>query len=70
MASFNVSILFKTPPKNEVCKGYDSRKAARALLAYNLLEHDVDKNQKTVRLPSKKNSVKVYAVKEAIFSWE
>ena len=56
--------------KNEVCKGYDSRKAARALLAYNLLEHDVDKNQKTVRLPSKKNSVKVYAVKEAIFSWE
>ena len=56
--------------KNEVCKGYDSRKAARALLAYNLLEHDTDKNQKTVRLPSRKNSVKVYAVKEAIFSWE
>lgn len=56
--------------KNEVCKGYDSRKAARALLAYNLLEHDTDKNQKTVRLPSRKNAVKVYAVKEAIFSWE
>lgn len=56
--------------KNEVSKGYDSRKAAKALLAYNLLEHDVDKNQKTVRLPSKKNSVKVYAIKEAIFSWE
>ena len=56
--------------KNEICKGYDSRKAARALLAYNLLEHDADKNQKTVRLPSKKNPVKVYAVKEAIFSWE
>lgn len=56
--------------KNEVCKGYDSRKAARALLAYNLLEHDTGKTSKTARIPSKKNVVKVYAVKEAIFSWE
>ena len=62
--------VFPEQFKNEICKGYDSRKAARALLAYNLLEHDADKNQKTVRLPSKKNPVKVYAVKEAIFSWE
>lgn len=56
--------------KNEVCKGYDSRKAARALLAYNLLEHDTGKASKTARIPSRKNAVKVYAVKEAIFSWE
>ena len=56
--------------KNEVCKGYDSRKAARALLAYNLLEHDTGKTSKTARIPSRKNAVKVYAVKEAIFSWE
>ena len=56
--------------KNEVCKGYDSRKAARALLAYNLLEHDTGKTSKTARIPSRKNTVKVYAVKEAIFSWE
>lgn len=56
--------------KNEVCKGYDSRKAARALLAYNLLEHDTCKTSKTARIPSRKNAVKVYAVKEAIFSWE
>ena len=62
--------VFPEQFKNEVCKGYDFRKAAKALLAYNLLEHDTDKNQKTVRLPSRKNSVKVYAVKEAIFSWE
>lgn len=56
--------------KNEVCKGYDSRKAAKALLAYNLLEHDTGKASKTARIPSRKNAVKVYAVKEAIFSWE
>lgn len=56
--------------KNEVCKGYDSRKAARALQAYNLLEHDTGKTSKTARIPSRKNAVKVYAVKEAIFSWE
>lgn len=48
--------------KNEVCKGYDSRKAARALLAYNLLEHDTGKTSKTARIPSRKNAVKVYAV--------
>jgi len=56
--------------KNEVSKGYDSKKVARALLAYNLLDHDPNKSQKTVRLPSRKNVVKVYAVKEAIFSWD
>ena len=56
--------------KNEVCKGYDSRKVAKALLAYNLLEHDIGKTSKTARIPSRKNTVKVYAVKEAIFSWE
>lgn len=56
--------------KNEVCKGYDSRKVAKALLAYNLLEHDIGKTSKTARISSRKNTVKVYAVKEAIFSWE
>lgn len=56
--------------KNEVCKGYESKKVAKALQAYNLLEHDTGKTSKTVRIPSKKNAVKVYAVKEAIFSWE
>lgn len=56
--------------KNEISKGYDSKKVARVLLTYNLLDHDSNKSQKTVRLPSRKNPVKVYAVKEAIFSWE
>lgn len=56
--------------KNEVCKGYDNRKVAKALLIEKLLEHDTGKTSKTVRIPSKKNAVKVYAVKEAIFSWE
>lgn len=56
--------------KNEVCKGYDNRKVAKALLIHELLEHDTGKTSKTVRIPSKKNAVKVYAVKEAIFSWE
>lgn len=55
--------------KNEVCKGCDSRKVARALQAHNLLEHDSGKTSKTVRIPSRKNAVKVYAVKEAIFSF-
>lgn len=55
--------------KKEVCKGYDSRKVAKALQAYGLLEHDTGKTGKTVRLPSKANSIKVYAVKESIFSW-
>ena len=56
--------------KNEVCKGHDSRKVAKALLKENLLDHDTGKTSKTVRIPSKKNAVKVYAVKEFIFSWE
>lgn len=56
--------------KNEVCKGHDSRKVAKALQVYGLLEHDPEKTSKTMRIPPKKNSVKVYAVKEAIFSWE
>ncbi|MFW1934674.1 DUF927 domain-containing protein [Acinetobacter sp. ULE_I046] len=56
--------------KNEVCKGHDNRKVAKALLIEKLLEHDTGKTSKTVRIPSKKNAVKVYAVKEAIFSWE
>lgn len=62
--------VFPEQFKNEVCKGYDFRKAAKALLAYNLLEHDSGKSQKTVRLPLRKGSEKFYAVKEAIFSWE
>lgn len=56
--------------KNELCKGYDSRKVARALLAHNLLEHDTGKSIKTVRLPCRKNAVKVYAIRESIFSQE
>jgi len=56
--------------KNEVCKGHDSRKVAKALQVYGLLEHDPEKTSKTMRIPPKKKSVKVYAVKEAIFSWE
>lgn len=56
--------------KNEVCKGQDYRNVAKALLIEKLLEHDTGKTSKTVRIPSKKNAVKVYAVKEAIFSWE
>ena len=56
--------------KNEVCKGHDSRKVAEALLIEKLLEHDTGKTSKTARIPSKKNAVKVYAVKEEIFSWE
>ena len=56
--------------KNEVCKGHDSRKVASALLIEKLLEHDTGKASKTVRIPSKKNAIKAYVVKEAIFSWE
>lgn len=56
--------------KNEVCKGYDSRKVAKALLDQNLLDHDTDKSSKTARIPSCKKPVKVYAVKESIFSWD
>ncbi|HEN9559532.1 DUF927 domain-containing protein [Acinetobacter baumannii] len=56
--------------KNEVCKGHDSRKVAKALLIQELLEHDTGKNTKTVRLPSRTKAIRVYAVKDAIFSWE
>ena len=56
--------------KNEVCKGHDSRKVAKALLIQELLEHDTAKNTKTVRLPSRSKAIRVYAVKDAIFSWE
>ena len=56
--------------KNEVCKGQDSRKVARALLIEKLIEHDTGKNTKTVRLPSRSKAIRVYAVKDAIFSWE
>ncbi|MCH4243341.1 DUF927 domain-containing protein [Acinetobacter gerneri] len=56
--------------KNEVCKGHDSRKVAKALLVHGLLEHDTGKTSKTVRIPSKQNAVKVYVIKEAIFSWD
>lgn len=31
---------------------------------------DIGKTSNTARIPSRKNAVKVYAVKEAIFSWE
>lgn len=56
--------------KNEVCKGHDSRKVAKALLVEKLLEHDTGKNTKTVRLPSRTKAIRVYAVKDTIFSWE
>lgn len=55
--------------KNEVCKGHDSRKVAKALLIEKLIEHDTGKNTKTVRLPSRSKAIRVYAVKDAIFSW-
>lgn len=54
--------------KNEICKGYDSRKVAKALLNYGLLEHDTGKPTKTVRLPSRTKALRVYAIKESIFS--
>ncbi|WOE32961.1 MULTISPECIES: DUF927 domain-containing protein [unclassified Acinetobacter] len=56
--------------KNEVCKGHDSKKVANALLIEKLLEHDTGKTSKTVRVPARKNALKAYVVKEAIFSWE
>lgn len=56
--------------KNEVCKGYDNRKVAKALLIEKLLEHDTGKTTKTVRLPSRTKAIRVYAIKDAIFSWE
>ena len=65
-------IFFVLPEqfKNEVCKGYDYRKIAKSLLLHDLLEHDTGKTSKTVRLPCYKKSIRVYAVKEVIFSWE
>lgn len=56
--------------KNEVCKGYDSRKVAKALQVNNLVEHDYEKLSKTVRLPARKGTLKVYAVKESILGWD
>ncbi|MFW1645233.1 DUF927 domain-containing protein [Acinetobacter guillouiae] len=56
--------------KKEVCKGYDSKKVAKTLLAHGFLDHDTGKTSKTVRIPSRNSAVKVYAVKESIFSWE
>lgn len=56
--------------KNEVCKGHDNRKVAKALLIEKLLEHDTGKTTKTVRLPSRTKAIRVYAIKDAIFSWE
>lgn len=63
-------LIFPEQFKNEVCKGLDSRKVAQALLDNGLLEHDIGKTSKTVRIPSKQKAVKVYVVKEAIFSWD
>lgn len=63
-------LVFPEQFKNEVCKGQDSRKVAKALLIEKLLEHDTGKNTKTVRLPSRTKAIRVYAVKDAIFSWE
>ncbi len=60
--------IFPEQFKNEVCKGFDSRKVARALLAEGLLEHDVNKTTKTVRVPCRKVPIRVYVVKESIFS--
>ena len=57
--------------KSEVCKGYDYKKVAKVLKAYNLLitDNDADgRTQKGKRLPCKKSSQKTYAVKESIFS--
>ena len=56
--------------KNEVCKGYDSRKVAKVLMEHHLLEHDTAKKTKTVRLPNRSQSIRVYAIKESIFSWD
>lgn len=54
--------------KNELCKGLDSRKVAKVLLGHGLLEHDTGKNTKTVRLPNRGKALRVYAIKESIFS--
>ncbi len=54
--------------KKEICKGYDPKKVTKVLMAYNLLQHDSGKSVKTVRLPGRSNTVKVYAIKESIFS--
>lgn len=53
--------------KKEICKGYDFKKVIKTLQAFNVLEHDVGKLQKTVRLGARGgNAIKVYAIKEGI----
>ncbi|WP_151713469.1 DUF927 domain-containing protein [Acinetobacter bereziniae] len=54
--------------KNEICKGFDSRKVAKVLLSNELLEHDIGKNTKAVRLPSRSKVMRVYVIKESILS--
>ena len=68
----NEKIFYVLPEqfKNEVCKGYDSRKVAKVLMEHHLLEHDTAKKTKTVRLPNRSQSIRVYAIKESIFSWD
>lgn len=68
----NEKIFYVLPEqfKNEVCKGYDSRKVAKVLMENDLLEHDTAKKTKTVRLPNRSQSIRVYAIKESIFSWD
>lgn len=55
--------------KKEVCKGVDSRKVTQALMSQGLLEHDNEKSTKTVRLPNRTKSIRVYMLKDEIFSW-
>lgn len=56
--------------KNEVCKGYDSRKVAKVLLDSNFLDHDTGKTTKTTRLPCRSTPLRVYAIKESILGYE
>lgn len=56
--------------KSVVCQGYDSRKVAKILMEHGLLEHDTVGKTKTVRLPIKNTSMRVYAIKESILSWD
>ncbi len=66
----NEKIFYVLPEqfKKEVCKGYDSRKVAKVLMEHDLLEHDTAKKTKTVRLPNRSQSIRVYAIKDLIFS--
>ena len=66
----NEKIFYVLPEqfKKEVCKGYDSRKVAKVLMENDLLEHDTAKKTKTVRLPNRNQSIRVYAIKDLIFS--